>query len=52
MHQEKLAMNNYQKVLEHFENAIKESGKELQDIGFDNAGNIVERILLARKNIL
>ena len=49
---EKLAMNNYQKVLEHFENAIKESAKELQDIGFDNAGNIAERILLARKNIL
>lgn len=41
-----------QKVLDHFEKAIKESGKELQDIGFDNAGNIVERILLARKKIL
>ena len=45
-------MNNYQKVLDHFEKAITESGKELQDIGFDNAGNIAERILLARKKIL
>ena len=49
---EKLAMNNYHKVLALFENAIKESAKELQEIGFANAGGIAERILLARKNIL
>lgn len=49
---EKLAMNNYQRVLDKFENAIKEAGKELHEIGFDNAYDIAERILLARKKIL
>ena len=49
---EKPAMDNYQNVLNLFENAIKESAKELQEIGFANAGSIADRILLARKNIL
>lgn len=49
---EKPAMDNYQKVLNLFENAIKESAKELQEIGFANAKGIADRILLARKNIL
>lgn len=49
---EKLAMKNYQNLLDRFENAIKESAKDLQDIGFENAGHIAERILLARKRIL
>ena len=37
---------------ERVEKAIKESAKELQELGFDNAGNIAERILLARKKVL
>ncbi len=49
---EKIAMNNYHKVLDRFENAVKESAKELQDSGFENAADIAERILLARKAIL
>lgn len=49
---EKMAMSSYQKVLDRFECAINESAKELQEIGFINAGTIAERILLARKRIL
>ena len=49
---ERIAMSNYHKVLDRFENAVKESAKELQELGFDNAGNIAERILIARKKIL
>ena len=48
---EKIAMNNYHNILEHFEGAIKETAKELKDIGFNNAGDIAERILLARKKL-
>ena len=49
---EKIAMSNYYKILDEFENAIKESAKELQEIGFSNAGDIAERILTARKRVL
>lgn len=49
---EKPAMNSYQRVLDGFEYAIKEAGKELQEKGFYNAGDIAERILVARKAIL
>ena len=49
---EKLAMSNYRNVLDHFENALKESAKELQETGFYNACDIAERILSARKKIL
>ncbi|MBE5924672.1 MAG: type II toxin-antitoxin system HipA family toxin [Lachnospiraceae bacterium] len=49
---EKLAMKNYHNVLNRFENAIKETKKELMDVGFENAGHIAERILLARKKVV
>ena len=49
---EKIALSNYHKVLDQFENAIKESAKELHETGFDNATDIAERILLARKKLL
>ncbi len=49
---EKIAMNNYHKVLDRFENAVKESAEELQETGFGNVGDIAERILLARKKVL
>lgn len=49
---EKTAMNHYRGVLDCFENAIREAGKELQETGFAHAGAIAERILLARKKIL
>ena len=49
---EKTAMDNYQKVLNLFEKAVKEAAEELQEIGFENAESIAERILFARKKIL
>ena len=49
---EKLAMNCCQNVFDRFENAIREAGKELQENGLYNAGDIAERILRARKEIL
>lgn len=49
---EKIAMSNYHKVLDRFENAVKESVEELKEMGFVNAGDIAERILLARKKAL
>jgi serine/threonine-protein kinase HipA len=49
---EKIAMSNYHKVLDRFENAVKESAEELKEMGFVNAGDIAERILLARKKAL
>ena len=49
---EKIAMTNYHKVLDRFENAVKESAQELQELGFDNALDIAERIIMARKKLL
>lgn len=49
---EKIAMRNYHTVLDRFENAIRESARTLQETGFDNATDIAERILLARKKVL
>ena len=49
---EKIAMTNYHKVLDRFENAVKESAQELQELGFDNALDIAERIIMARKKVL
>ena len=49
---ERIAMSNYHKILDRFENALKESAKELQESGFENAGSIAERILIARKRVL
>lgn len=49
---EKIAMTNYHKVLDRFENAVKESAQELQELGFDNTLDIAERIIIARKKIL
>ena len=45
-------MGRYGRVLDCFESAIKESARELQEAGVYNAGDIAERILLARKKIL
>ena len=49
---EKIAMTNYHKVLDRFVNAVKESAQELQELGFDNALDIAERIIMARKKVL
>ncbi|MCR5156665.1 MAG: HipA domain-containing protein [Butyrivibrio sp.] len=49
---EKPALRVYDEVLEGFEAALKESAKELTEIGFVNAGGICERILQSRKKML
>ena len=49
---EKIAMRNYHNVIGSFENAIKESAEELQELGFHNAAVIADRILMARKKVL
>ena len=49
---EKIAMRRYHHILDRFEAAIKESARELNELGFYHAGNIAERILLARKKVL
>ncbi len=49
---ERLAMNTFEDVLNRFENSIHESVTELSSMGFENALDIGDRILLARRNIL
>lgn len=49
---EKIAMSNYHKMIDRFEKAIKDSAKELKELGFNNAYDIAKRILLARKRVL
>ena len=49
---EKPAMKIYDEVLDRFEAALKESAKELTEIGFENAGGICERILQSRKKMI
>ncbi len=48
---EKPALRVYDEVLDRFESALKESAKELTDIGFESAGSICERILQSRKKM-
>ena len=49
---EKLAMKVFDEVLAAFEKSVRESAKELSLIGFENAMDIGDRILTARKSIL
>ncbi len=49
---ERVAMNVYEDVLNRFENSINESVTELSSMGFENALDIGDRILLARRGIL
>ncbi|MBR3538844.1 MAG: HipA domain-containing protein [Eubacterium sp.] len=49
---EKIAMRSYHNVLNHFEKAIREAAKELNELGFYNADPIAERILMARRKVL
>ena len=49
---EKIAMNSYNDILDKFEKAVKESAKELHEIGFSKAPDLAKRILIARKRIL
>ena len=49
---ERLAMNTFEDVLNRFENSIHESVTELSSMGFENALDIGDRILMARRGIL
>ncbi len=49
---EKVAMNVYEDVLNRFEKSIYESVNVLSSMGFENALDIGDRILLARRKIL
>ncbi len=49
---EKIAVKEYENILNKFESSIRESARELKEMGFNNANNICERIINARKNIL
>ena len=49
---EKLAMSTYQNVLDSFEKAVREAAKELKESKLMGAGDIAEKILMARKKVL
>ena len=49
---EKIAVKEYENILNKFESSIRESARDLKEMGFNNANNICERIINARKNIL
>ena len=49
---ERVAMNVHEDVLNRFENSINESVTELSSMGFENALDIGDRILMARRCIL
>ena len=49
---EKIAMNVYEDILNRFEKSIHESVNILSSMGFENALDIGDRILMARKKIL
>ena len=49
---ERVAMNVFEDVLNRFEDSIRKSVAELSSIGFENASDIGDRILLARRGIL
>ena len=49
---ERIAMNVYEDILNRFENSIRESADLLSSMGFANALDIGDRILLARRKIL
>ncbi len=49
---ERVAMNVFEDVLNRFEDSIRESVTELSSMGFENASDIGDRILMARKKIL
>ena len=49
---EKVAMNVYEDILNRFEKSIRESVNVLLSMGFENALDIGDRILMARRKIL
>ncbi|SDB69503.1 HipA domain-containing protein [Butyrivibrio sp. INlla16] len=49
---EKISMSVFEDVLNGFENSIHESASELSSMGFENAMDIGDRILHARRSVL
>ncbi|MBP3274227.1 MAG: type II toxin-antitoxin system HipA family toxin, partial [Butyrivibrio sp.] len=48
---ERIAMDRFGKVLNHFESSLRVSAKELSDMGFKGAENIADKILMSRKKV-
>ena len=48
---EKIAIDRFGMVLNHFESSLHASAKELSDMGFKGAENMADKILMSRKKV-
>ena len=48
---EKIAIDRFSMVLNHFESSLRASAKELTDLGFIGAESMADKILISRKNV-
>ena len=48
---EKIAIDRFGMVLNHFESSLRASAKELTDLGFIGAESMADKILISRKNV-
>jgi serine/threonine-protein kinase HipA len=48
---EKIAIDRFGMVLNHFESSLRASAKELKDLGFIGAESMADKILISRKNV-
>lgn len=48
---ERIAMDRFGKVLNHFESSLRASAKELSDMGFKGAESLADKILMSRKKV-
>lgn len=48
---EKIAMDRFGKILNHFESSLRASAKELTDLGFIGAESMADKILMSRKKV-
>ena len=48
---EMIAMDRFGKILNHFESSLRDSAKELSDLGFKGAERLADKILMSRKKV-
>ena len=48
---EKIAMDRFGNILNHFESSLRASAKELSDMGFKGAESLADKILMSRKKV-
>ena len=48
---EMIAMDRFGKILNHFESSLRDSAKELSDLGFKGAESLADKILMSRKKV-